>query len=69
MFGFKTFAEKQIEQKGRAYGCVVRDRDVLADRAERYRKALTKIAYYDDFMSKETAEAMMSIARNVLKST
>lgn len=33
----------------------------------RLRAALNAIAFYDDFMSKETAQAMMGIARDALK--
>ena len=41
------------------------DRDAHLE-VERLREALHKIAYMDDFMSKETAIEMMHIARNAL---
>lgn len=60
-----------IVQRLRADGVVtVAKWDVLREKAADeiifLRKALHEIAFYDDFMSKGTAEAMMSIARYAL---
>lgn len=52
----------------KALESTIADFCLAEDEVERLRAALDKIAFYDDFMNKESAVAMLNVARDALGS-